>query len=334
MRKIVQIKTIDEIIPIENADRIEIAKIGGWKSIVGKGDFKVGDKVLYFEIDTVLPEGIQEFERFVDKSSRNVTNPNGTTVRGHVLRTMKMRGEFSQGLILPLSFGLNEESTQEDVDNAMSSLGVFKYEPPIPMGGDQIGVFPDGVRKTDSERVQNITDEFLASLDPEEWFATEKIDGTSSTFIKRDGQVRVAGRNWELHPDNSLQGKIAKRFNLDEIMPEGSIIQAEVFGDGIQKNKLKVQGTQMMIFYSFSPVEDDTFNKFVKDHSVPPLDLEFPKTVEQAIEQVNGMVSALNPKVQAEGVVWWNRESKEYPEIGDRPNFKAINNKFLAKHGE
>ena len=66
--------------------------------------------------------------------------------------------------------------------------------------------------------------------------------------------------------------------------------------------------------------------------SVPQYeDLVLPSTVDQAVEQVDGLKSLVNPDVQAEGVVWWNRNDVIYPELGDRSNFKAINNKFLLK---
>lgn len=334
MRKMMSIKKIDSIDPIENADAIEVATIGGWKSVVKKGEFKAGQPVLYFEIDAFLPADVPEFAFLSAKSSKDVTSPNGQTVRGHVLRTMKLRGVFSQGLILPLGFGLNADSTQSEVDAVAERLGVFKFEPPIPMGGQMVAPFPHGVRKTDSERVQNLSDEFLASLDRNEWFATEKVDGTSSTFLKRQGEIVVAGRNWTLHPTESMQAKMADRLGLAEVMPEGAIIQGEIVGEGIQGNKLKIQGNRLLVFSASSPVADEAFDAFVEKHSVPHLDLVLPETVEQAVEQVNGMTSTINPKVQAEGVVWWNREGKEFAETGDRANFKAINNKFLAKHGE
>lgn len=247
---------------------------------------------------------------------------------------MKLRGVVSQGLILPISdFGLTENSTQEEVDTVFAELGVFKYEPPLPAGGDQTGSFPAEARKTDSERVQNLTDEFLQSLNPDDWYASEKIDGISSTFVKRDGKIVVASRNWTVNPETSLQGKIAERLKLNEIMPEGSVIQGEIFGEGIQKNPLKISGTRLMVFSSYSPIENEEFDQFVKEYSVPLLDFVLPQTVDEAVGQVNKMKSSVNSQVQAEGVVWWNRNGETFDELDGRSNFKAINNAFLMKHG-
>ena len=61
---------------------------------------------------------------------------------------------------------------------------------------------------------------------------------------------------------------------------------------------------------------------------------DLPTTVAQAVDQVDGMKSVVNPKVLAEGVVWWNKNNETFPELDDRANFKAINNKFLLKNGE
>ena len=335
MRKIVSLKKIDKIVPIENADAIETAKLGGWNSVIKKGEYQAGDTVIYCEVDTFLPTSVEEFSFLANRGTKVRVSPlTNQEVEGHTLKTMKLRGVVSQGLILPISdFGLTENSTQEEVDTVFAKLGVFKYEPPLPAGGGQIGSFPAEARKTDSERVQNLTDEFLQSLNPDDWYASEKIDGTSSTFVKRDGRVLVASRNWTVDPETSLQGKIAERLKLNEIMPEGSVIQGEIFGEGIQKNPLKISGTRLMVFSSYSPVENEEFDQFVKEHSVPLLDFVLPQTVDEAVEQVNKMKSSVNPRVQAEGVVWWNRNGETFDELDDRSNFKAINNAFLMKHG-
>lgn len=335
MRKIVSLKKIDKIVPIENADAIETAKLGGWNAVVKKGEYQAGDTVIYCEVDTFLPTNVEEFSFLATRGTKTRINPlTQQEVEGHVLKTMKLRGVVSQGLILPVSdFGLTESSTQEEIDEKFKNLGVFKYEPALPVGGGQIGSFPAEARKTDSERVQNLTDEFLQSLNADDWYASEKIDGTSSTFVKRDGKVVVASRNWTVDPETSLQGKIAERLNLSEIMPEGSVVQGEIFGEGIQQNPLKISGTRLMVFSSYSPVDEEEFDQFVKEHSVPVLDFVLPQTVDEAIEQVNKMKSSVNPKVQAEGVVWWNRNGETFDELDDRSNFKAINNAFLMKHG-
>lgn len=342
LRKLVQIKTIDRIDVNPKADALETAVVGGWKVVIRKGEFIAGDKVLYIEIDAALPTSIPEFAFLATRSEKTVINPQHEEVAVHILRTAKLRGQISQGLILPLGFGLTEDSTPEEVSTTFENLGVFKYEPPLPMGGSvQIATFPTKLaRKTDSERVQNLTDEFLQSLDSTEWLATEKLDGTSATFWKIDGELHAAGRNWELSLDGGhAHVQIAKKYKLDEIIPENGVVQGEIFGEGIQGNPIKIAGIQLAVFsHGFiiptaGTPEVVAFEKWVADHSAPIIPLEFPTTVEGAVEQVNGLKSLINPQVLTEGVVWWNINGKSFEELGDRPNFKAINSAFLLKHG-
>lgn len=189
VRKLVTVRRIDALVPIADADAIEAARIGGWMSVVKKGEFVEGQAVLFFEIDSFMPRDVPEFAFLSARSSRKILSPEGVETDGAILSTMKLRGQVSQGLVLPLSFGLVADSSQDEIDSVVAGLGVFKYEKPVPAGSaeDIIGAFPGRLLKTDSERVQNLSDEFLGSLNPSSWFATEKIDGTSATFWKEDG---------------------------------------------------------------------------------------------------------------------------------------------------
>lgn len=342
IRKLITIRKIDSVSPIEGADAIETAAVGGWRTVVAKSEnFAPGDSVVFFEIDSFLPEGEPAWNFLVEKSSRKVLSPEGVEIVGHVLRTIKLRGQISQGLVLNLDhFGLTENTTQEEVAQYFAERGVFKYEPPLPVGGaETVAAFPSLIKKTDSERVQNLSNEFLQNLNPDEWVASEKIDGTSSTFWKVDGVLHGAGRNWEL----SLEGggthaQIARDYKLEEMIPEGGVLQGEIFGEGIQGNPLKIRGRRLAIFSTgvmpgreVDALDWVTFAEWVMKNQAPILDLKLPTTIDEAIEQVNGLKSTINPQSQAEGVVWWNKNMKSFDETGDRPNFKSINNAFLAK---
>lgn len=157
MRKLVTIRAIDEINPIDGADAIEVAVFGGWTVVIKKNEFKVGDKVLYFEIDSFLPEGNPAWQFLVDKSARIFEGRNG-----HRLRTIKLRGQISQGLVLPLS--ALPEGTELDMEADFAEvLGIVKWEQPLPaeLAGQAEGLFPGFIRKTDQERCQNIVDEIF-----------------------------------------------------------------------------------------------------------------------------------------------------------------------------
>ena len=395
MRNLVSIKTIDAITPIENADRIETVTIGGWSVVAQKGIHAEGDKVAYFEIDTLLPEGNPLFAEYIERGTKTGVSPyTDEKVKGHVLRTIKLRGQYSQGTIMPLSaIGLDADATQEDVNTWMENNGVFKYEPPAVINSGNVkGTFPSvmirndsdnpvQVRKTDSERVQNLSDAFLASLNPADWVATEKLDGTSFTAVCTDAsEVRIASRNYEIEwitdeeiaedkerydkerqeniaaeqdaiargedadtikrprvkkpKEKSVYQQIAESLNLHGIMQPGQLIQGEIVGPGIQGNKLKLDAIELKVFHTEGIEEDSTlYADVIAPRRVPKLqEFTLPRTIDEAVKQVDGMKSTINPKVLAEGVVWWNVKGEVFPKLGNRANFKAINNKFLLKN--
>lgn len=144
VRKLVSFKVVEKIKPIENADAIELVCFGGWQVVVKKDEFKVGDKVIYFEIDSFLPKGVKQFSFLVEKSSKKALDTKGNEVVGHVLKTIRLRGAISQGLVLsPKDFD-KELNTQKDLEDYFyNELGVFKYEKPLPLDSEIIGNYPN-----------------------------------------------------------------------------------------------------------------------------------------------------------------------------------------------
>ena len=112
MRKLASIKTISEIHPIPNKDRIELAIVEGWQIIVKKDEFKVGGRCVFVEIDSILPEK-PEFEFLRSKKFR--------------IKTMKMSGVISQGICFPLS--ILPEGNYNIEDDVSDLIGIKKYEP-------------------------------------------------------------------------------------------------------------------------------------------------------------------------------------------------------------
>lgn len=231
MRKLVTIRKISNIFPIEGADRIECATVDGWNVVVKKDEFKPGDCVLYFEIDSWVPNNIAPF---LSKKEPHVFNG----IPGERLRTVRLRGQISQGLIMPIEI-LNEKVSNKIITHpnkyigtdVSEYLGVIKWERPEveetykDCTGTRSSVgkspFPDDIMKTDQERVQNLSKVFdtdLRGLELRDTFEiTEKLDGTSCTFCLRDnGKFDVCSRNFKLHHDggNSIYGEIARRYDL------------------------------------------------------------------------------------------------------------------------
>lgn len=220
MRKLVTFRTIDEVKPHTNADRLELVMIGGWQCIVKKGEFDPGDMVVFFEIDSLLPirpefEFLRQYS-YVQKEWLKDLVPNG---EGFRLKTVKLRQEISQGLVIPIpkddvqlqriiedvyaSTLLNEEDGLTPLDvlldmDLSEHFGVIKYDPPektisVKMGGRPRGGFPSFIPKTDQERIQNINyRQLLESIKLGECFeVTQKMDGSSLTcfYLREDSPL-------------------------------------------------------------------------------------------------------------------------------------------------
>lgn len=339
-RKLATVRRIKEILPIEGADRIELAVVDGWKVVVAKDvQHKVGDLVIYCEIDSFLP--IREEFEFLRKSSYKKMGDQ----EGFRLRTAKMKGQISQGLILPISV-LNPPDTNIYVQpfeglDVTYMLDIVKYEPPIPanLAGKVKGLFPSFLIKTDEERVQNIAVEYsaLCFQSKHQFYVTEKLDGSSATFYINNGEFGVCSRNLELleTEDNSFW-KVARELKLEEnlrALGKNICLQGELIGEGIQGNPYGIKG-QTVRFFSVYQIDSRT-RLGIKDledicfmiglQTVPILESNFilPNTIEEMLQYAEGK-SALNPKTEREGVV--------VRSLDGTISFKAISNKFLLKN--
>ena len=186
-RKLASVQIVRDILPIEGADAIEVVVINSWKVVVKKDEFKVGDKVTYFEIDSFLP--IKEEFEFLRKSSYKKMG----ALEGFRLKTIRLRGQVSQGLVTSYN-GDADEGT-----DLTEELGVVKFEPPIPaeLSGIAKGNFPSFLIKTDEERIQNLTKEY-SEYKTLIFYEAEKLEGCSVTFYVKDGIFGVCSRNIDL----------------------------------------------------------------------------------------------------------------------------------------
>ena len=180
MRKLVSVRTVGQITPIENADAIECISVDGWQVVAKKGEFKEGDKCVYFEIDSFLPTDDVRFS-FLAKNGTKTDSDGVERVR---LRTIRLRGQISQGLALPLHLfpeivGLLH-TNQEDFSE---TVNVIKYEQPEKaLGRAAAGTFPWWIRKTDEERIQNCYGRFARVHKDTMFVPTLKLDGMSTTI--------------------------------------------------------------------------------------------------------------------------------------------------------
>jgi RNA ligase (TIGR02306 family) len=338
-RKLATIEKIQSLTPIEGADRIELAHIRGWDVVVQKGIYEVGDGVVYFEIDSMVDVTKPQFTFLADRGVR--TDFEGRT--GHVVKTMRLRGQYSQGLAIPWKeFGdeLSHLYDRRFGTDVTDMIGVWKWEPPIPasLSGKMRGGMPGWVRKTDAERIQNFED--YLPLNPDEFYCTEKIDGSSATFTLHGDDFHVCSRNIDLYEtEGNTFWEIANRYNIKDVLTAwladtpgatACTIQGEVYGEGVNGNRLGLKGHH---FAAFNFEIDGSVQNL--DHLeetlplVPWLDVKAPQTVAEALEAVDGMKSTLSKDRLAEGVVWRRKDGEDI--IPGVRTVKAISNKYLLK---
>ena len=342
MRKLATIRKIDALRPIPDADAIECAVIGGWTAVVKRGEFKEGDLAVYCEIDSWIPHEVAPF------LSRGNFPRVYNEVKGERLRTVKLRGQLSQGLLLPLSILTMVESELFEGLDVSFPLGIVKYEAPIPaqLAGEVKGMFPGWIQKTDQERIQNLKEELDYWLREQHvWEVTEKLDGSSMTVYLRDGEFGVCSRNLELKPSetNSLW-KVAVRNDLELKLRRANrnlALQGELIGEGIQGNPYKQKAQEFFLFDIYdidaskylTPAER---NAFVEEHDikhVPVLAFGAELWDTLGINSIDQILKFAEGK-SVMGMIGCEREGLVFKSKAMQCSFKAISNKFLLKGGD
>lgn len=353
MRKLASIQTVNAVEPIPNADAIERIRVLGWWVVSKKGEHQPGDKLVYCEIDSLLPER-PEFEFLRASSFKPAqTDASGavTLSAGFRIKTVKLRGQVSQGICFPLSILPTGAPTEEGAD-VTDLLGVRKWEPPLPvgMGGKVKGGFPGFLPKTDETRVQ-VLEAALQRHRGKTFYVTEKLDGTSFTAFLRQDEFGICSRNlWMDEADESnVLARVAKKLALEEKLRAARVklghdvaIQAEVIGPGIQKNKYGLKEVTLRVFSvlnvdAYRLVDHPTKIAVLAEMGLEPVPqlgtVVLDHTVDQLVALSEG-TSVLNPQIQREGIVLRPLVEEYDEDIGGRLSFKAINPKFLLKYDE
>lgn len=335
-RQLATIQTVAEIQPIEGADKIVKARINGWWVVTGKeNNFKEGDPCVYFEIDSFLPV-VPTFEFLLKGSKPKKMIVDGVEKEGIRLRTVKLRGQISQGLIIPTTEFANliPDSKIAIGEDVSEFLNVIKYEAPIPpeLSGKVKGSFPSFIPKTDEERIQNIKG-LLGGF-----YVAEKLDGTSVTYFKKEGVFGVCSRNLELlESEGNTQWRLAREMDLENKIPNFFALQGELVGEGIQGNPLKIKGQKVYFYNAYNIATGiylnfENFKQIIQElglETVPILDENFTllSTMEAMLAVADGK-SALNPEADREGIVI--RPKVETVFNGERLSFKVISNSYLV----
>lgn len=333
--KFASIERIVDLKPIDGADNICIAEVLGWHCVVKKHDFKVGDLCVFIPIDTVVNASLPVFSFLFD--------PKHPTRINIPIKTKKIRGVYSQGLVLPLSAfeGL-------DIGNL---IDVKKYHKP---GSEEIvqysGVkeFPTHlVSKTDEANVKSNIQVFKEMLN-KTVYLTMKMDGSSMTVICTNDTFTVCSRNFELTNKDHMMWKKAIDLDLEnKIRQLGRqlALQMEFCGYKINGNPLSLTDHEVYVFN----VKDLDTNKYLGWYdiekictelgikTVPLLDI-LKLTSEHKLCTIEGLQEYANTLkydgyarlngIDAEGVVIRPLEYEYSPRLGRILSLKMINQKY------
>jgi len=356
MRKLATIRAIDNIVPIEGATAIETAVIGGWTVVVKKDQYKTGDKICYVEIDAWVPSKVAPFLS-KDKEPKEYEG-----IKGERLKTIRLRGQLSQGLVLSLDdCGIFQESVTtwkittvdgnqyyidpNSDDDISQHLGIIKYEPPIPSSlmGKIKGTFPSCGRKTDEERCQNLKTRIEQAYDTDEVFEVSiKMDGSSMSVLKDFKEtVHVCSRNYSIDLDN--QGNkfvdVAVKYDLINKFRDLENIQisGELVGEGIQKNKDNLKGQDFFVYSIYDMKKGLFVSPDVRYNIVEQLGLKHVPVIHQKVTLRELGLDCLQKIIDFADGKGYNcdvREGVVFKSWSEDFSFKSISNKFLEKYNE
>lgn len=336
MRKLATVRTIKDIDPIPNADQIEVLTIDGWKVVAKKGLHQIGEMVIYLEVDSWVPSTIAPF------LSKGNEPREYQGVPGERLRTVKLRGQISQGLVIPYSVLSPAQKDELLLGTSLDEvLGILKWEPPAYEGGNPLikGPFPYFVPKTDQERVQNLTEEYqLWRVEDDLWEVTEKLDGSSMTVFVNGDHVGVASREKELQPDSSSNfwKAVNSEALLEKVASTGRDLafQGELIGPKIQGNKYNREVPGFFV-YDIYDIEARSYlgyqERFAlcRELAINHVPVIYTTRINDVLNKNDDILQLAEGNSQLAKV---DREGLVFKRCDGAVSFKAISNNWLLKN--
>lgn len=359
MRKLASIRVVESVHPIEGADKIEMIMVDGWQVVTQKGNFKAGDKCVYFEIDSCFEkDSVVGLSLPAEKAAR-VHTEEKEYIEGFRIKTIRLRGQISQGYALPLGYFKSIKGVNLDAEDLTFELNVLKYDKPESWSGpgaghaNTAGNFPtDYIKKTDQERAQNLKRSIKDAYDNDTLFeVTYKLDGSSMTvgrYMKHEEiEETICSRNLALKLDGEVDTShflitgrpvLAKLIEHDQI---NIALQGELVSPGIQKN---FEGVLNPEFYIYSAWDVKGFRHFpptIVRELAERLGLKYVPVLHESItlKELFGEVEDANELLAkllayAEGPSGLNgkyREGLVYKSQEGDFSFKTISNSYLLK---
>jgi RNA ligase (TIGR02306 family) len=347
VRKMASIQKIAEVKAIPDADKICAYRVNGWWIVDQVGKYVVGDLVVYAEPDSFIPSTLAPF---LTKSGHFPKIYLG--VEGEKLRTIRLRKQLSQGLLLPLDSVLtayNEsihsyDETEYPMEGTDVSemLGIVKWEaPPEFTSADARGSFPSFIIKTDQERVQNCFHDMAEHFPHQTWEVTEKAEGSSMTVYHRDGDFGVCSRNLDLKESEvNTFWKMVLELDLKRTMMtlgENIAIQGELCGPGIQGNIYNLSKHMFFVFDIFDIDKFEYYSPTLRRQATNSLGLTDVPVLEREAVLTGHTCDSLLAKADGGsvlGMMGCLREGLVFKANSDRRiSFKAVSNKYLEKQG-
>lgn len=335
VRKMASIQEIEEVKLIPDADKICAYVIQGYNVIDQIGKYSVGDNVVFVSPDSFVSNSLCPF---LTKPGKFPKTFNG--VEGEKIKTIKLRGVYSQGLLLPISVCDFIESELFVGLDVSYPLGIEKWEPPPEFtSADAKGTFPDFIRKTDQERVNSFFKDNSHLFETETFECTEKCEGSSITVYYYQGEFGCASRNLNLkRSEENTYWKTALEYDLETKLTnlgKNIAIQFELVGPKVSGNIYKLDKYHLFAF--------DVFNIDKQEYLNPSDRRELTKSLgltDAPVLQSNMSLTGLTLEdilVMADGqsvlgTVGCLREGLVFKANSDkRISFKSVSRKYLAK---
>lgn len=361
MRKLASIVEIASCDPIPETERLSVAtmKGKGWRVVTGRDEFAPGDRAVYFEIDSYLPPDDERYAFLRERCLKRFVSKGGGVLREGVrIKTAKLRGVISQGLLMPIAKFPEADGMEVGAD-LTALLKVDHYDevkemlqPAMgnPLNSEAMGDFPSFIPKSDEERLQGLA-EYFTTMKGRRFEVTAKDDGTSATVffsptIDEADPFGVCSRNlrlkrppadspsafWQVVAKYDLEAKLKKSF---EETKRELALQGELVGPGINADRDRYTDFEFHVFRIWD-VKEQRFldprerRAFCKERDIPHVAVlheDFPffdelPTMEDALQFAEGKTLRGNER---EGVVM-----KASDGIDDT-HFKVVSNRYLLK---
>lgn len=373
-RKLASVQKIISINPIEGADKIEVCEVLGWQVVVKKGEHQVGEKIVYIETDAIVPSMNPYFDFMQERRYRvRVIRLRKQISQGLVVPLALLPpGNYNEGDDVTELLGVTKylsPTEQREINLELSKKSNTKKKLDKYLGRFYIyskffmkkkNKWPEFVKKTDEDRIQLFPRICEVEKDTI-WSVSEKLDGTSSTYFLTNNHKRwyqwwvkpytfgVCSRNVYLRVPNSsinfpfggVYWKIAKQLHIEKVLhsiigkEDFVILQGEIIGEGIQKNKYNIKGHDFRAFNLIYPpydyVPSDQAEGILSLYGikfVPILSTNYTlkPTINECVQTAIAK-SVVNPKIQREGIVIRNYKNRQ-----GLKSLKIINPEFLLAY--